>query len=403
MKRILALSSIRSDYDLMSGVYNLLASDPEINFKVLVSGAHLSRNYGLTVKHIDQDDLKVLAKIETLIDGDSRSSRLKTASILLQCSIDIVAGWAPDIILYAGDREDVLIGGMLGVYLGIPTVHFFGGDHEKDGHSDTLIRHAASKLSTAHVVSIQEHRERLIAMGENPNRIFVSGSVALDKFIAHKTAPARLLPEIIPNSERFKDYVLVIFHPVDGEAREASEQFENILQVLAMKGIPACVSYPNTDPGNHGIINIINNHAGNIDFWFYKNLCREDFMTIYRNARFLIGNSSSGILEAASIPIGVINVGTRQKGRYCSDNVIFCDSSRASISAAIEQVLSKDFTKIVNNTINPYGTGDSCNRVYSYLKHTDFRKLIPKMEDPLDLRCLSENRDEGQDKYESGN
>jgi len=385
MKKILALSSIRSDYDLMSGLYRLLASDPEIDFRVLVSGVHLSQSYGLSISHIRADNLEILAEIESLIDGDSLSSRLKTASIFLQCAIDIVANWAPDLILYAGDREDVLIGAMLGTYLRIPTIHFFGGDHEKDGHSDTMVRHAASKLSTAHVVSIEEHRNRLMAIGESPDRIFVAGSIALDKFITHRSDAGASLQNIIPSEKKLDNYAMVIFHPVDGEKDEAGKQFLSILQALDSKGIPACVSYPNSDPGNHSIINIIRRYEGRKGFWFYKNLDRDTFLSLYKKARFLIGNSSSGIQEAASIPIGVINVGMRQKGRYCGKNVIFCEAESTEIETAITKVLSKEFLEIVANIKNPYGDGNSCYRAYAYLKETDFWKLREKIEDPLDL------------------
>jgi UDP-hydrolysing UDP-N-acetyl-D-glucosamine 2-epimerase len=388
-KKILALSSIRSDYDLMSGLYRLLASDSEIDFRVLVSGAHLSRSYGLSVTHIRSDGLKILAEIESLIDGDSISSRLKTASILLQCAIDIVANWAPDLILYAGDREDVLIGAMLGVYLGIPTVHFFGGDHEKDGHSDTMVRHAASKLSTAHVVSIEEHRNRLIAIGETPERIFVAGSVALDKFIDHQCASISSMQDIFRSEKQLDGYALVIFHPVDCEKDDAGRQFECILQSLEAKGIPACISYPNTDPGNHMIINVIRSYENHKCFWFYKNLDRDVFLSVYKNARFLIGNSSSGIQEAASIPLGVINVGLRQKGRYCGQNVIFCDPDRLSVEMAIDTILSPNFNEILSKTINPYGNGRSCHKSYKYLKETDFWQMRLKIEDPLDVSKIS--------------
>ena len=150
MTRILGMTSIRSDYDLMSGVYRRLARDPEVDFKLLVSGAHLSPAFGRSVELIRQDGLEILAEIETLISGDSKSSRLKTAAGLLTGALEVVRAYRPDILVYAGDREDVLIGATLGAFLDIPTVHFFGGDHAADGHVDNPVRHATSKLSTAH-------------------------------------------------------------------------------------------------------------------------------------------------------------------------------------------------------------------------------------------------------------
>ncbi|EAW7552257.1 UDP-N-acetylglucosamine 2-epimerase (hydrolyzing), partial [Campylobacter coli] len=168
--RILAFSSIRSDYDLLSPLYKLLNSDLKIDFRILVSGAHLSPYFGYTVKEIEKDGFKILAKIETLLASDSKISRVKSAGILLQNSLEMIQNFNPDLMLYAGDREDVIVYGMIGGYLGIPSIHFYGGDHVQDSHIDNPVRHATSKLSSIHFVSCEEHKRRLIGMGENKER-----------------------------------------------------------------------------------------------------------------------------------------------------------------------------------------------------------------------------------------
>lgn len=385
MKKILAITTIRSDYDLMSGLYRLLDGDAEIDLKLLVAGAHLSPTYGNTVDLIKKDGFGIIAEIESLIDSDSQKARLKTVSIMLQNAVDVVASWAPDLILYAGDREDVLVGGMLGTYLNIPTIHFFGGDHEKDGHADTVARHAASKLSTFHVVSIDEHKQRLLKMGESDGRIFVAGSIALDKFVQHCIGAPAETKTLLPEGKRLDGYAMVIYHPVDQEKADAGEYFENILLALKESGIPAVVSYPNSDPGNHLIIEKITQYRDDPAFWFYKNLDRQDFLYLYKQARFLIGNSSSGILEAASIPLALINVGLRQNGRYCGDNVLFCDNSKEGIGKSISYIFSDIFQKNLAEMGNPYGDGNSCKRVYELIKTNDFSKLLKKIEDPLEM------------------
>ena len=136
MKKMLGITGIRSDYDLMSGLYRRLAADPAVDFRLLVGGAHLSKTHGFSIDLIREDGIPILATIESLLDADSTSSRLKSASIMLQSATDIVAAWKPELILYAGDREEVWIGGLLGNYLEIPTVHFYGGDHTKSWHID---------------------------------------------------------------------------------------------------------------------------------------------------------------------------------------------------------------------------------------------------------------------------
>jgi len=385
MRKILAITTIRSDYDLMSGLYRLLNDASDIDLKLLVAGAHLSATYGNTVELIKKDGFNILLEVENLIDANSQKSRLKTASILLQNSIDMVASWKPDLILYAGDREDVLIGGMLGVFLNIPTIHFFGGDHEKDGHADTIIRHATSKLSTFHVVSIEKHKQRLLRMGEPANRIFVAGSIALDKFVMHRSRTFEEIRMLLPEGKKLNGYAMVIYHPVDQEKEDAGIYLENILLALTKLEIPAVISYPNSDPGNHLIIDMIAKYESDPAFWFYKSLDRETFLSLYKNSKFLIGNSSSGILEAASIPLGVINVGLRQKGRYCGNNVLFCENGKEEIEKSIEKILSAILQNEIAEMKNPYGGGDSCNKVYKLIKMTNFSKFLKKTEDPLEL------------------
>jgi len=387
MKKILALTSIRSDYDLMSGVYRLLHADYDIDLQLLVSGAHLSATFGNTVDLIRKDGLNILCEIPSLIHSDTQTARLKTASSLLQDAIDVVAAWRPDLIIYAGDREDVLIGAMLGAFLRIPTLHFFGGDHEKDGHVDTLIRHASSKLSSFHVVSIEQHRQRLMKMGEPAERILVAGSVALDKFYEQSARAAIPPSAIFPAQKKLDGYAMVIYHPIeeDGRFDHAGHVFETLLLTLKKMGIPAIVSYPNSDPGNQGIIKKIQQYQHDPQFWFYTNLERETFLSLYKQARFLIGNSSSGILEAASLPLGVVNVGLRQRGRFSGSNVIFCGNAESEMEKAINSVIAPDFQTAIMDMRNPYGDGHSCQKVVDFIKATDFDRLIQKTDDPLEM------------------
>ncbi len=383
MKKIVAITSIRSDYDLMSPLYKLLHADPEIELKLLVSGAHLSQTYGMSVELIKKDGFDILLSIETLIDSNSRQARLKTASLFLQNSIDCIASYNPDLILFAGDREDVVMGGLLGGFLEIPTIHFYGGDHVQDGHIDNPVRHATSKLATIHMVSLEEHKQRLIAMGESPARIYNIGSIALDRFLQHQAKTKKQLLESFAAGSDFDNYAIVIFHPVAEEQVYCHSIFENILRGLKEKKIRAFVSTPNTDPGNKNILQVIETYRHDPNFFFYKNLDRETFLSLYKNSLFIIGNSSSGVLESASVPIAAINVGLRQQGRRANSNVIFCDTTRESILAAIETVTTENFTQTLSGLKNIYGDGNSARKAFDIIKTTDFHKQIYKKEDPL--------------------
>jgi len=385
MKKILAITGIRSDYDLMSGLFRRLQADSGIDLRLLVGGAHMSRTYGHTIDQIRSDGFTILHAVESLIDSDSLASRLKTASIMLQGAVDAVANWEPDVIIYAGDREEVWIGAMLGTYLEIPTVHFYGGDHTETGHVDNPVRHAVSKLATAHAVTVEEHRQRLLHMGEPASRIRVIGNISLDNFVHHQALSRQELEQQMGLPTSMTCYALVLFHPDPSEKGMAAEIFERILQALKKQGIAGCVGYPNTDPSNRDIINMIEKYRGDVNFFFYRNLERDQFISMYKQASFIIGNSSSGILEAASIPIPAINVGLRQRGRMAGDNVIFCDSDAADIDAAICKALSPAFLEQIKTIHNPYGDGDSADRAYRMLKEMDLQSMRLKTEDALKL------------------
>ena len=384
MKKILAFSSIRSDYDLLSPLYKLLHNDPEIDFKILVSGAHLSHQYGYSVEQIREDGIDILLEIETLLSSDTALSRVKSASLLLQNSLETIAKFNPDLMIYAGDREDVLMYAMIGGYLSIPTIHFSAGDHVQDGYIDNPVRHATSKLSTAHFVDLEIHKKRLIAMGEDKSRIFVVGAISLDNFVQFQPLNRDAVFKKLSLKEK-KTYAILIFHSITEEKNYTDKIFENILKILSDKNIFTFVGYPNVDPGSSKLLSIIDKFSKHKNFYFYKNLSRELFLSLYKHADFIIGNSSSGVCEAASIPIPAINVGMRQVGRLTGDNVVFCDSDYKSIKKAVDFVMTPEFKNKIKSIVNPYGDGDSALKAYRLIKTVDFKSMLAKKEDPLEV------------------
>lgn len=382
IKRVLAFTGIRSDYDLMSGLYQKMARDAGMDIGLIVAGTHLSPTYGYSVQNVEKDGIPIIARIETLLDSNSAAARLKSAAILLQDCLHTVCDYGPDLIVYAGDREEVIVGGLIGAYLKIPTVHFFGGDHAADGNVDNLVRHATSKLSSVHFVSHHTHKDRLIKMGEEADRIFVIGSPALDKFISCRWMDKKQLLKHM-GQENWEEYALLIFHPILGYEARAGDYFKQILAALRAEKINAFISYPNCDAGNKDIIEIIQDISDDSQFSFYKNLERETFINLMRHASFMIGNSSVGLVEAPMIPLGAINVGMRQLGRLAADNVIFVDQDVDSIKQAIGQVLSSRFSTMLKKLKPLYGDGHSVERALALLSSLDLRKFVDKIEDPL--------------------
>jgi len=385
MRKILALTSIRSDYDLMSQVYRQLCADLSVDLRLLVSGAHLSPAQGYTVEHIRRDGLPILAEIETLISADSASSRLKTASGLLCGAIDIVRHYRPDVIVFAGDREDVLVGGMLGGFLGIPTAHFFGGDHASDGHIDNPVRHATSKLASAHFVSTPEHRNRLLRIGESAHRIFVIGSVALDKFIAEPSlARETVLQEMDAKPHaNGAPLALLIYHPIDAERDVAGAYVANAAQALIEQGFHVCLGASNTDPGNFKLTQVLDELGRQPQVTFYRNLSRTGFINLFRHSSLIAGNSSAGILEAATLKLPALNIGLRQRGRLHGGNVIFSGGGLDEIRVAIATAQTPAFVKALQDLQNPYGDARSSETAARLLKTLPFDQLLRKTEDPL--------------------
>lgn len=381
-RRILAFTGIRSDYDLLSDLYRKINQDANMELAMIVSGAHLSTSYGYTVQHIERDRLPILARIYSLLDSDSPSSRLKSSAILLQNCMHNVEAYVPDIIIYPGDREDAMVGALIGAYLKIPTIHFFGGDHASDGNVDNPVRHAVSKLSSLHFVIHKSHKERLIKMGEPENRIFVIGNPALDKFVNIPFVEKKILLNQLGCSS-WNNYAMMIYHPILEQEDKAGEHFEEILAALKKQSINTFISYPNIDAGNKKIMAVIEKYKKDESFYFYKNLERTIFINLMRQSLFLIGNSSTGLLEAPIIPLGAINVGTRQRGRLAAENVVFVEQDLDEIMKGIIAVLSKEFKDNLVNVRSPYGHGDSAEKAFRLIKTMDFSCYRYKCEDPI--------------------
>ena len=381
-RRYLAFTGIRSDYDLLSGVYRQLHAADDAEIGLIVSMAHMSSTYGRTVRFVEDDGIPIVARIEALLDSDSPSGRVKSAAILLQSCIHSVVAFAPNAIIVAGDREDALVGAIAGVYLNLPVFHFFGGDHATDGNVDNPVRHAVSKLASTHFVTHEQHRKRLLRMGEPNTRIHVVGNPALDRFREEEAwSRVRLLAEM--EEPEWGQYALVIFHSIQGREDASSEDFENILAVLRHLKLPAFVSAPNSDAGGRAIMEVIERYRQDDSFHFYTNLPRPRFVNLMRHAAIMVGNSSAGLLEAPAVPLGVVNVGGRQGGRLSAGNVCFVGTSREDIEHGIVTALGSEFKQNLINMTSPYGDGHSVDRIVEVLRTIDPAAIPKKVEDPL--------------------
>lgn len=385
--KILSITGNRADYDLLSYLYRYFNSDPDIDFKLIVTGAHLTIGYESSIAEIKKDGNDIIMEIENILHSDTKTSRAKSTGILLMTMVDVIKKFAPDVIIAPGDREEVIAASIAAAYMKTPFLHFFGGENALSGHVDNLIRHAASKMATAHFVATQEHKDRLLAMGEEEGRIFLIGSVALDKFIEEPFQDIKKIHKLL-GIHGFEDYALLIYHP-PAEIEGYDKEIDFIMRTLKNRDIKTIVSYPNTDFNNSEIHKIYEKYNNDENFFFYNNLDRNTFINIYRNAIFQIGNSSSGVCEAASIPIPVINVGTRQKNRGNTENILFVDKIKEQLNTAIDTAMSEQYRVKLKNVKNIYGDGKSSKRAYKIIKNIDFSKMLLKKYDPIQRKKSS--------------
>lgn len=384
-RRVLGITSTRSDYDLLSGVYRALHADPGADFALVVGGAHLSSTFGGSIDGIVRDGLPVAARIECLLDSNSAAGRVKSAAIFLQSLVDVLAVHRPDVVLFAGDREDALAAATACAYLSVPSVHFFGGDHASDGHVDNPVRHAISKLATVHFVAHPQHAERLARLGEEAERVHLIGSPAVDKFLDEPDlAPAQVAVALGPGAPLpAGEYAVLIHHAIGGRESVAAEEASYVLDVLAGRGMLVYVSVPNPDPGCRELLAVYERRRDDPGVHFYRSLERAPFVNLLRRARLLVGNSSAGLLEAPSVPLAAVNVGERQRGRLAAANVIFVDGTPEAIGLGVDTALSPEWRAGLAGLRNPYGDGRSVPRAAELILGLDFGPLRRKRHDPL--------------------
>jgi UDP-N-acetylglucosamine 2-epimerase (non-hydrolysing)/GDP/UDP-N,N'-diacetylbacillosamine 2-epimerase (hydrolysing) len=254
-----------------------------------------------------------------------------------------------------------------------------------DGHVDNIVRNATSKMSSIHFTCHFSHTQRLLKLGEEKRRIFEVGSVSLDKFNELNVKSVQEISKQL-RFDLSKEYALVIYHPhpVSGESKKDISNLENIITELQKRNLKILVSSPNADPGNLKLSNFLNNNAKNGDIYLYKNLSRELFLSVFAQAKILVGNSSAGIMEASSIPLPVVNVGMRQVGRLAPQNVLFSSGDKIDLAEKIGTALSERFIQDISNISNPYGSGNIADRIVIILKTLDFKDFLLKSYDPLD-------------------
>jgi len=380
MKKILAVTGIRSEYFILQPIFEELIKRKDIKLNVVVTGTHLSPVHGNTYKFIENDGYNII-KLETLLSSDSLSGRCKSVGIQIMGLADIVLREKPDWLMVLGDREESITTATVGTYLNLPVAHICGGDRVV-GNIDDSVRHAVTKLAHLHFPTTEENGKRILKMGEEPWRVNVVGNPALDSLRKQPNLSYRYINDMLGTDLKEEEpFILLIKHPLSSEIEEAGEQMRVTLQAVGELGYSTIITYPNSDAGGFEMIKVIKEFEKKYSFIkAFETLPRDIFVNLQRNAAVLLGNSSSGILEAPFLKLPVINVGNRQKQRQHSENIIFIPHDKEKIKEAINIAINnKEFIETCKYCTNPYGDGYSSKRIVDTIINTPINsKLLNK-------------------------
>ena len=366
MRKIALVTSTRAEYGIMSRLIGLLDKDSDVDFYLFVTGMHLSEKFGLTKNEIKQ---KIYSEIDIEIEADPAHS-LALAIEKFSCAFRELK---PDIVVLLGDRYEIMGVAQAAMLNNIPIAHIHGGE-TTEGLIDEAIRHSITKMSHLHFTSCEEYKNRVIQLGENPDRVFNVGSLSVENI---ENMPL-MKKDSLEKSLDFKfnkKNLLVTFHPVTLEGG-AKEQVKELLDALnELKDTNFIITCPNSDEGNQDIFNqIIEFEKNNKNTKVYKSLGMLRYLSTMQYVDAVVGNSSSGIIEAPSFKIPTINIGNRQKGRKQASSIINCNPQKSDILSAINKIYIEDFSK----TINPYKKENTALNILNKIKNYNLDNILNK-------------------------
>ena len=362
-RKIVFLTGTRADFGKLKSLIKISQNAEEFEVNIFATGMHLNKKYGLTVEEISKSGFKNIFKF---INHDIGNDMDKILSKTIEGFSNYLREFDPDLIVVHGDRIEALAGAIVGSLNNVLVAHIEGG--ELSGTIDELIRHAVSKLSHIHLVSNKIAKKRLIQLGEYPNSIHIIGSPDLDLM------KSKSLPKIIDVKKYyeipFNNYAIAILHPVTTEFDLLENQISIFIECLIESSLNYIIIYPNNDLGSEKILNGYKKLASNKKIKIFPSIRFESFLSLLKNAEFIIGNSSTGIREAPFYNIPTIDIGTRQNNRYSSETILNVNFSKNEILARINEVIKKE--KINSKNKDVFGLGKSDNSFLKLIKKKNF-------------------------------
>lgn len=365
MRRILAVTGSRADYGLMRPVFAAIARHPDLALELLVTGMHLAPRFRASLDEIERDDFAPRHLVDARAADGSGQAMAEALGAGLTETARTIARLRPDLLLLQGDRGEMLAAAAAAAHLNVPVVHMSGGD--RTGTIDDSIRNAITAFAHVHLTTCGESSARVIAMGEAPARVLQVGEPALDGILGLDPLPlAQLAAEL--DLDPGRAIALATQHPVTDQPEAAAEQITETLEALAALDLQTVFTYPNTDAGGEAMTRVLEAWRGRAFLRVVPHLGSRRYLSLMRYAAVLVGNSSSGIIEAPSFRLPAVNVGTRQHRRTRAVNVIDVGHDRQAIRAAIERALhDQAFRAGLAACVNPYGDGTCAERTVDLL------------------------------------
>ena len=365
-QRICVVTGSRAEYGLLYWVLHDLRADPAVELQLVVTGAHLSPDHGMTVREIEADGFCVDRRVEMLLASDTAGAIAKSTALGLIGLSEALQSLAPDVVVLLGDRYEMLAASTACLLHKIPLAHIAGGD-VTEGAFDESIRHAITKMAHLHLVTNEDAARRVRQMGEDPARVHVVGSPGLDHLRRRPLLERGALESSLGAPLGARN-LLVTFHPVTLSADDGREQFEEMLAALAATDPDTSIWFtrPNADTGGRALSARLEEFAAQQPdrMHVHTSLGQVRYLSLMAQVNAVVGNSSSGLYEAPSLKVPTVDVGPRQRGRLAAASVLHCEANRVDISRALAQALALDCREVRN----PYGDGRSAERIVAALR-----------------------------------
>lgn len=377
-RKICVITGTRAEYGLLRWVMQGIKDDPELTLQIIATGMHLSPEFGLTYREIEQDGFQIDRKVEMLTSSDTPVGIAKSMGLGLIGFADALNELKPDLIVVLGDRFEIFTAVSVALVARIPVAHLHGGELT-EGAFDDAMRHSITKMSHLHFVAAEEYRQRVIQLGEQPDRVFLVGGLGIDNIKRLKLLDRAELEASLDFKLGSKN-LLITFHPVTLETATASVQMAELLAALAeLTDTRLIFTMPNADTDGRVLIKMVEEFvAKHTNAKAYTSLGQLRYLSCVSHVDGVVGNSSSGLAEVPSFKKGTVNIGDRQRGRLQATSVINCEPTRQSIAAAFEKLYSLDFQKGLFKVINPYGVVGASEKIVGIIKNYAIDGLVKK-------------------------